>query len=74
MLHLQHEAWDGNFCFRRKAGQEQTIKLNKSDFKKYVQSKTEVSYCHGPLTFLLPIDKNSEKYTREFRLPKTSEE
>merc|ERR1711953_1498203 len=27
--------------WQRKAGQEQTIKLNKSDFKKYVQSKSE---------------------------------
>ena len=52
MPHLQHEVWDGNVSFRRKAGQEQTIKLNKSDFKKYVQSKTEVSYCHGPFTFI----------------------
>ena len=37
------ECSDDNSIFRRKAGQEQTIKLNKSDFKKYVQSKTEVS-------------------------------
>lgn len=58
---------DGNSIFRRKAGQEQTIKLNKSDFKKYVQSKTEVSYCHAPCICFFPelkIDKNisSTKY------------
>ena len=55
------ESSDGNSIFRRKAGQEQTIKLNKSDFKKYVQSKTEVSYFHASWICVFPelkINKN----------------